>query len=125
LSGLLDTSPYLTRHSDIVALMVIEHQTHLQNLITRANYQTRIALQYESMLNKELNRPAGYRSDSTVSRMKSVCDPLVKAMLFSGEEKLTDPIQGTSGYAQQFASQGPRDKAGRSLGDLDLQTRLL
>ena len=31
LNGFLDTSPYLTRHSDIVALMVIEHQTHLQN----------------------------------------------------------------------------------------------
>ena len=29
LSGLLDTDPYLTRHSDIVALMVVEHQIHV------------------------------------------------------------------------------------------------
>src|SRR5579871_216430 len=49
----LDTAPYLSKHSDIVALMVSEHQTHLMNLITRANFETRRALHAEAALNKE------------------------------------------------------------------------
>ncbi len=32
------TSPYLTPHSDIVALMVLEHQTEMHNRIARANF---------------------------------------------------------------------------------------
>jgi hypothetical protein len=124
LRGLVDTSPYLSKHSDIVALMVIEHQTHLENLITRANHQTRMALYYEQELNRELSRPQNYRSDSTISRIKSAGEPLVKAMLFVGEPPLTSPVAGTSGFSTQFAAKGPRDKQGRSLRELNLKTRL-
>ncbi len=125
LSRYIDPTHYLGRYSDIVALMVAEHQTHLQNLITKASYHTRIALRYEQMLNKELNRPPDYRAESTMSRIKSVCEPLVKAMLFVGEEPLTEPITGMSGFAEQFAAQGPHDKQQRSLRQLDLKRRLL
>ena len=45
LDGFLDTSPYPARYSDIVALLVIEHQVAIQNLITRVNYDTRTALE--------------------------------------------------------------------------------
>jgi hypothetical protein len=124
LRALVDTSPYLSKHSDIVALMVIEHQTHLDNLITRANHQTRMALHYEQELNRELSRPQNYRSDSTISRIKSAGEPLVKAMLFLGEPPLTSPVAGTSGFTTQFAAKGPRDKQGRSLRELNLKTRL-
>jgi hypothetical protein len=104
--------------------MVLEHQTEMQNFITRANFQTRLALHEEAALNKELDRPADYRSETTTRRIKSVCDPLVKYMLCSGEAKLTDTVQGTSAFAQEFAQRGPRDSKGRSLRDFDLQTRL-
>ena len=30
---------HLTRHSDIVALMVVEHQINVQNLLTRVNWE--------------------------------------------------------------------------------------
>jgi hypothetical protein len=119
-----DTSGYLTPHSDIVALMVLEHQTEMHNLITRANFQTRLALHDEAVLNKELGRPLDYRSETTTRRIKSVCDALVKYMLCSGEAKLTDTVKGTSAFAQEFAQRGPRDSKGRSLRDFDLQTRL-
>jgi len=121
----VDTTPYINRHSDIVSLMVIEHQTHIQNLITKANYHTRMALRYEQLLNKELQRPADYRSDSTLSRVRSVCEPLVKAMLFSEEAPLTGPVVGTSGFTAQFQAAGIHDKQGRSLRDFDLKTRLM
>ena len=121
----VDTTPFINRHSDIVSLMVMEHQARIHNLITKANYHTRMALRYEEMLNKELHRPDGYRADSTFSRVRSVCEPLIRAMLFTDEARITGPIAGTSGFAGQFEQLGPRDKQGRSLRDFDLKTRMM
>ena len=45
LKPVIDTGKYLTPHSDIVALMVLEHQAHMHNYITRLNYETRIMLE--------------------------------------------------------------------------------
>jgi hypothetical protein len=124
LSSRLDVSQYLSPHSDIVALMVMEHQTMAHNLLTQANFVTRQALHYQATLNRELHEPEGHRWASTLSRIKSVGEPLVKYLLFSGEPRLQSPIKGTSGFAEYFSQQGPRDPQGRSLRDLDLQTRL-
>src|SRR5438045_1938257 len=65
-----DTSRYLSGQSDIVALMVIEHQTHLHNLIARASYETRRALHYEEALSKDLHRAPDLQSESVRSRIK-------------------------------------------------------
>jgi hypothetical protein len=119
------TSPYPTPHSDIVALMVMEHQTEMHNRLTRANMQTRIALRDEVEFNKALGRPADYRSDSTLSRIKNAGEPVVRYLLFCEEAPLSDPIKGTSGFTEEFAKRGPRDGKGRSLRDLDLKRRLL
>ena len=59
-----------------------------------------------------------------MSRLRSAGEPLVKYLLFSGEAVLTDRIQGTSGFAQEFAQRGPRDDKKRSLRDFDLRRRL-
>ena len=125
LNRLVDTSPYPVRTSDLVALMVLEHQTHIHNLITKASYQTRIALNYEEALNRELKRPADFRSDSFKSRIKSACEPLLKAMLFVDEYRLSSPVSGVSGFAESYSLQGPFDAQKRSLHQLDLKTRLL
>lgn len=124
LTSRLDLKPYLTPHSDIVALLVLEHQAMAQNLIIQANFSTRQALHYQAMLNRELKEPPGNRWASTLSRIRSVGDPLVKYLLFAGEARLQSPIKGTSGFAEHFAKQGPRDSQGRSLRDFDLQTRM-
>jgi len=124
LSRWLPTGDYLTPHSDIVALMVLEHQAEMHNRITRANFLTRIALYDQIELNKALGDPLDRRSELTQRRIKSACDPLVKYLLFSDEAKLEARIQGTSDFAREFARQGPRDSKGRSLRDLDLKTRL-
>ncbi len=124
LAGRCDVSPYLSPHSDILALMVLEHQAHLHNLITRANYQTRLALRDEGAMNRALGRPLDERLDSTFSRVKSVGEPLVKYLLFAEETPLTEPVKGTSGFTKEFAARGPRDRQGRSLRDLDLEKRM-
>lgn len=115
---------YLTPHSDIVALLVFEHQTEGHNRIARALIGTRQALHYEEALNKDLGEPAGHRWDSAKRRIESAGDQLAKYLLFSGEMKLEEPVAGTSSFAKDFASRGPFDKRGRSLREFDLKTRL-
>ena len=115
---------YVSPHSDIVALMVLEHQVLVHNRIAKANFDTRQALSYDAMMNRTLENPEGTRLESTTRRIKSTGDRLIEALLFVDEAKLTEPIKGTSGYAEQFAATGPHDAQGRSLRDLDLKTRL-
>jgi hypothetical protein len=124
LSSKIDTSPYLSPHSDIVALMTLEHQTFVHNLITRASMLTRITMHDAAELNKALGRPRDYRSDSTISRINNAVEPLVKGMLFCDEAKLTGEVRGTSGFAKEFTAEGPRDAKGRSLRDWDLKSRM-
>src|SRR5262249_22196066 len=57
-------------------------------------------------------------------RIQNACEPLVKYMLFSGEAALTEPVHGTSKFAEEFARRGPFDPRHRSLRELDLGTRL-
>ena len=128
LEGLVDMSHYLTSHSDLVALMVLEHQAEAHNVITRANFGARSALHREESLRKALgdtgDEPPG-EWGSTPSRIVSVGEPVVRYLLFSGEARLREPIRGSSSFADDFQQLGPRDSKGRSLRDLDLEKRLL
>lgn len=118
------TGNYLTPHSDIVALMVLEHQAELHNRIARATLETRQALHYQAELCKAMGEPPTTRYDSVKSRIKSVGDDVVKYLLFCDEAKLTAKVSGTSGFEKEFAARGPFDKQGRSLRQFDLTTRL-
>jgi hypothetical protein len=120
-----DTGAYLTPHSDIVALMVLEHQTRMTNLITRVGFEARIALHDNAAMNEVLRQPESELSESTVRRINSAAEELIEYMLFTEEARLTEPIIGVSGFAESFAQEGPKDSSGRSLRDLDLKTRLL
>lgn len=124
LDGLFDTSKYIQPTSDIVALMVLEHQGDAHNYLTRASFLTRQAMHHQESLNRELHEPVDRVWDSIKSRIRNAGEPLVEYLLFSGEAELTAPIHGTSGFAETFPQRGPRDSKGRSLRDFDLQTRL-
>jgi hypothetical protein len=118
------TSFYLTPHSDIVALMVLEHQAGMLNRLARAGMETRMALHYERELNKALGQPDDAPSESARSRIRNAGDDVVHYLLFGDEARLTDRVEGTSTFASDFAARGPRDSKGRSLRDFDLRTRL-
>lgn len=120
----LRTENYLSRHSDLVALMVFEHQTHVHNLITKANFAARQALLYEAELNRAFGEPAGNRLESTTRRIANAGEKLVAGLLFVNEAPIKAPIAGTSTFAEEFVAMGPRDQAGRSLRDFDLSARM-
>ena len=120
----LDTSAYLSPHSDIVALMVLEHQTRMQNLITRVGFETRMALHSQKAINEALKQPANEMSESTMRRINGPADELAAYMLFAGEARLEGGIVGASNFAAEFAKAGPRDRKGRSLRQFDLTARM-
>ena len=114
LASKFDTTKYLTPTSDIVALMTLEHQVHMTNLITGSTQQFRHAADTWS----------GERSKNNLDR--SVED-MVAYMLFADEAPIGDPgnsIKGVSTFTRTFSERGPRDRRGRSLRDFDLQKRL-
>jgi hypothetical protein len=120
----LTISFYPTPHSDIVSLMTLEHQVGMLNRLSRAVLETRMALHYESEMNKAFERPASEQSESARSRIRNVGDAVAKYMLFGGEAPLSGRIEGTSTFAEDFMKRGPRDSKGRSLRDFDLESRL-
>jgi hypothetical protein len=111
LADRFDTTGYLSPFSDVVALMVLEHQTHMTNLITRVGWETRLA-DFEGQ-------------GAVTPRVRSAIDDLVDYLLFIDETPLPSPIEGSSGFKEKFSSAGPRDSRGRSLRDLDLTHRLM
>jgi hypothetical protein len=120
----VDTENYLTPHSDIVAMLVLEHQAQMHNLMTRAGFETRMALHRQAVMDQIFNRAPDTLSESSQRIVKSVGDALVEYMLFMEEPELAAPIRGTSGFGEEFAAQGPQDRQGRSLRELDLESRL-
>ena len=104
LQGFLTLSNYPEGGSDIVALMVLEHQIHMQNLLTR------------------ITASANESADNRV--VYPQIEAALHYLLFLEEAPLRGSIRGTSKFAHLFAQHGPKDAAGRSLREFNLQTRL-
>lgn len=108
-----DTTRHLAPFSDIVALMTLEHQSGMTNLINGLSARYRRA------------ERQGFVGDAV---WKTLLDPaieeLVAYMVFADEASLDEPIQGTSTFTSTFPQRGPQNRRGRSLRDFDLRTRL-
>jgi hypothetical protein len=120
----IDVEPYPTDTSDIVALMVLEHQTFVHNLITRANHETRTAVVQSDDLNRALGVPLRPVTESCRRRIGYACDPLVEALFYTEEPTLPGPVKGNSTFASDFEKRGPFDRRGRSLRQFDLTKRM-
>jgi hypothetical protein len=110
LDGLFDLKGYLSPYSDVVALLVIDHQANMTNLITRTGWEARVA--------------AASPGQSASTRVTEAARDLVDYMLFVDEAPLVGPVKSTSGFAESFVARGPRDGQGRSLREFDLRRRL-
>lgn len=108
LSEVIDTSKYLQPHSDIVALMVLEHQAHMHNYITRLSYETRM-----------MTATYGH-----IRYLKNQVNAFLRYLLFAEETSLSAPVSGDARFVADFTASARRDSKGRSLRDLDLQTRM-
>lgn len=103
LEGVITLDGYPAPYSDVAALMVLDHQLHAVNLMTRAGWEQRVGS----------------------AQVEAAVAELVDYLLFVDEAPLPDAVRGSSGFAAKFASEGPRDRQGRSLRELDLTARLM
>jgi hypothetical protein len=111
LAGKFETSKYPVPTSDIVALMTLEHQTTITNLLTSLNAQAKAST-------------SGAFDAKARARLDQAVESTVTYLLFADEAPLAEPIHGVSTFTETFPRRGPRDGRGRSLRDFDLQTRL-
>jgi hypothetical protein len=109
LSDILNVEPYISSYSDIVALLVLEHQIEVQNLMVRVNYDIRTILDAQGSIDAE--------------KIQEITEPLLQSLLMANEAPLADEVTGVSGFTEYFQTLGPMDSEGRSLRELDLKTR--
>jgi hypothetical protein len=105
-----DLSRYLLPTSDLLAQLLHEHQVGFVNRALMAAYRYRELSAAEPV------------SETTLDELAA---PLVRYLLFAEESPLTPGMLGDSPFASDFMAAGKRDAAGRSLRELDGQTRLL
>ncbi len=109
LDDLVDLKAYPRPTSDIVALLVLEHQVEIQNRLTRLNFESRKLL--------------ASQGDIDAATLDTLTEPVLDSLFMAQEAPLVDTVQGTSGFREYFEQKGPKDDKGRSLRDFDLQTR--
>lgn len=126
LAKLFDTSPYPRKTSDIVALMVLEHQTSVQNVLTKANHSALRAMHMQVSLQKELGETVIHEPTGTARRIiDHGADDVVAALLFKDEAPLPDGgIEGDPAFQTAYTKTAPQSRDGRSLKDFQLLTRL-
>lgn len=88
------------RHSDVVALMVFDHQMRAANLLTRTGWEARLALH-----------------EGKPEALPALAKELADYLLFVDEAPLPGKVEGASGFAAKFAARGP-------LREFDLERRL-
>ncbi|MBI3401554.1 MAG: hypothetical protein HY048_09060 [Acidobacteria bacterium] len=112
MNGAHETRGYLSAASDNVALLVFDHQMHANNLLTRLNWETRVA-------------SSGAPAIATDATLRVLVNQLADYFLFVGEAPLPLALTPRTGYADRLQSRIPKDRKGRSFGQLDAETRLL
>jgi hypothetical protein len=137
LAGLFSTAPYLRATSDIVALMVLEHQVAVHNAFVQASFATRRAQYRQGQLRRALG-PTNRESEASPLRGK-VSSPLrgtgqriverelekvVEFLLFHQEAPLRDDVVGGAAFEESFLSRRRATADGHSLRDFDLRRRL-
>ena len=127
LTTFFDTAAYPKRTSDVVALLVFEHQLAMHNSITRAGFMCRKMLAYQHELQATFKEPLTDEPayDSVKSVVASAVQDVVDHLLFRGAAPLPEGVVGNTEFKQSFAQGAPRSKAGHTLKDLDLHGRIL
>jgi hypothetical protein len=108
----LENDRYLTSQSDLAALMTFDHQSYGLNLMTRLNWEARIAT-------------AESRAVLSTPAVQERLQELAEYLLFVGEASMAFEVTPRPGFAEALAARAPKDAWGRSCADLDLKKRLL
>ncbi len=127
LTSMVDLTGYLAPGSDIVALLVFEHQLAVHNAITRAGHHVRRMLHYQQGVQRGLGEKVTSEPvyDSTRRAVASTAQDLLDVLLLQEEAPLpAGGVQGNGAFRRSYEAAGPKSRQGLSLRQLDLQTQL-
>lgn len=126
LSGSFDTSRYLTGTSDVVALLVMEHQMAMQNSLTAASQRCQKMLVYQKSLLTSFKQTQtdDLVYDSVKSVFASAAEDVVDVLLFHDAAPLPSGVTGLPEFREAFVNGAPRNAAGHALKDFQLRDRL-
>jgi hypothetical protein len=127
LDGLFCCEPYLNGgQSDVVALMILEHQVGVHNLLIEANLTTRATLHRHTEMQKAFGEPVEAPLSETNERiLQRLATKVLKEMLYVEEVPLPGGIEGTGIFQTAFEEGRKKSVGGRSLRDFRLYERLM
>jgi len=120
LGGRIDVGKYPRPTSDVVALVVLEHQCRVHNLLTAARVRYRRARFLAEAIDPGADPDAG-QAGRVADAMAA---KLVDALLFKGEADLGEGLEGDEGFQRDYAARFPRTAGGDSLADFKLYRRI-
>lgn len=126
LAEFFDTARYLAPTSDVVALLVFEHQLAMHNSLTRAGHSARRMTEYQHALQKSLGEPLTDEPayDSVKSVFAGAVEDVVDHLLFRSAAPLPEGVNGSEAFRRAFAAGARRSPSGDALKDFSLRGRL-
>ena len=126
LEGVVDTRRYLLKTSDVLPLLMHDHQVHVHNVLSTANQDARIALHRWPAMRAILGLPKDAPPQgSCLVVFDSQAEKILDALLCRDEAAWpAEGFQSDGVFAAAYAKTRKPDAKGRSLRDLDLRTRL-
>ena len=123
MQGRIEASRYLKDTSDIVALMVFEHQCKMHTILVESKFQYLRAKYLENAL-----RMIGEVKDGDSSAFRSAkshAEEIVEGLLFCGEAEIEGHgIEGDVEFSKEFTAQAKLSKSGKHLRKFRLYGRL-
>src|SRR3954470_15477974 len=107
-----ETRGYLSGSSDIVALLVFDHQMHAINLLTRLNWESRVSAS------------EGEAGSSEVG-LRPLVNELADYLLFAAGAPPRAARPPPAAFGASLEARTPKDRRGRSFGQLDMVNRML
>ena len=120
--GKFSLGKYLQPTSDIVALMVLEHQCTMHNLLTKAGMEYRRLSYLQRAIDQDADLEAA--DGMAVKVAADSAEEILRYMLFCDESDLGDGVEGGEAFQKMFEARGPATADGDSLRELRLYGRL-
>ena len=127
LDGFFNTEPYLNGgRSDVLALMMLEHQVGVHNILVEANLTTQNALYRHREMQKAFGEPLDAPlSETNVRILDRLAEKVLKQMLYVDEFALPGGVEGGEAFQTAFQANERKSDEGRSLKDFRLYERLM
>ncbi len=116
LKGVFDVAKYPRPTSDIVALLLLEHQCQMLNLLNAASLNYRRSRHFSQIIDPNSDPDKGSAGGVADSWAKSITE----CIFFKDEADLDEGVEGDPAFQKAFAARFPKTKSGKSLADFRL-----